>query len=128
MKILRPKHAPRYVREEGITSFLLVSPRTCGAKLLTTTLVELAPGGSQRVHSHEPEQVYLILEGRGRMTVGSEEADVVAGECVFVPSGSPHGLRNTGPERLRYFSAAAPSFSREELERLWPLEPEEPPS
>ena len=124
VKILRSKEAPRYKREEGITSYLLASARTCNAAFLTTTLVELAPGGQQQVHSHEPEQVYFLLEGHGRMTVGIEEAEVRAGECVFVPSSMSHGLRNTGSGTLRYFSAAAPSFSGEELQRLWPLNPE----
>ena len=124
MKVLRSEQAPRYKREEGITSYLLASARTCDAGFLTTTLVELEPGGRQQVHSHEPEQVYFLLEGHGRMTVGSEEAEVRAGECVFVPSGMPHGLQNTGSGRLRYFSAASSSFSRGELERLWPLGPE----
>jgi len=126
MMILRPERAPRYVRADGITSYLLASRRTCGAEMLTTTLVEISPDGHQRVHSHEPEQVYFVLEGRGLMVVGSEESEVSAGDCVFIPSGIPHGLRNMSPATLRYFSAAAPSFSGDELERFWPLGSEEP--
>lgn len=90
---------------------------------MTTTLVELEPGGRQQVHSHEPEQVYFLLEGHGRMTVGSEEAEVETGECVFIPSRTPHGFWNTGSGPLRYFSAAGPSFSGDELEQLWSLGP-----
>lgn len=124
MKVLLSEQAPRYVRPEGITSYLLASARTCDAAMLTTTVVELAPGGHQRVHSHEPEQVYFVLEGRGSMTVGEDVAEVRAGDCVFIPGGMPHGLRNAGPGILRYFSAAAPAFPRDDLERLWPLDPE----
>ena len=126
MKILRLLHAPRYVRTEGITSYLLASGRTCDAAMLTTTLVEMAPGGYQRVHSHEPEQVYFVLEGMGSMTVGEDVAEVSEGDCVFIPSGMPHGLRNEGPGILRYFSAAAPAFPRDDLERIWPLKPKNP--
>lgn len=121
MKILRKPTAPRYERDEGITSYLLASPRTADARHLTTTLVEIVPGGSQRIHSHEPEQVYFILEGSGIMTVGDETARVRSGDCVFVPSGAPHGLENDGGGLLRYFSAAAPAFDRALLESLWPL-------
>jgi mannose-6-phosphate isomerase-like protein (cupin superfamily) len=120
--ILRRKGAPRYARDDGITSYLLASPRTGEARHLTTTLVEIEPGGFQRVHSHPPEQVYFILEGSGAMTVGDETEQVTVGDCVLVPSESPHGLRNTGDVTLRYFSAAAPSFTAEELEQWWPLE------
>jgi mannose-6-phosphate isomerase-like protein (cupin superfamily) len=122
VKILRVEGAPRYARQEGITSHLLASPRTCGAARLTTTLVEIEPGGEQRVHRHLPEQVYFILEGSGAMTVGEEIEEVRAGDCVLVPSETPHGLRNSGDAVLRYFSAAAPSFTSEQLEQWWPLE------
>ena len=120
MPTLTRDHAPRYQRD-GITSYLLASSRTCQSELLTTTLVEMDPGGVQKPHSHEPEQTYFVMEGTGVMTVGEEMAQVSAGDCVFIPSRASHGLRNTGSGVLRYYSAAGPSFSREQLEKLWPL-------
>ena len=73
------------------------------------------------VPSHGPEQMYYVLEGEGAMTVGTETENVGAGDCIFIPSNAPHGLENTGASLLRYFSAASPSFGREETERFWPL-------
>lgn len=124
MRVLKKETAPRYIREEGITSYLLASPRTSAAEHLTTSVVEIKPGGSQRIHSHVPEQIYYILEGTGLMAVGDEKAPVGPGDCIFIPSETPHGLVNDGQVLLRYFSAAAPSFGREQLESLWPLESE----
>jgi mannose-6-phosphate isomerase-like protein (cupin superfamily) len=100
---------------------LLASPRTSASKYLTTSLVEIKPGGEQRRHSHDPEQVYYILEGSGLMTVGTESLRVAAGDCVFIPSGVSHGLKNDGSVLLKYFSAAAPSFTAKELTDFWPL-------
>ena len=120
MKTLKRETSPRYERDD-ITSFLLASEQTCESKNLTTTLVEMQPGGIQRVHSHEPEQMYYILEGEGAMTVGDETQKVTAGECIFFPSFTPHGLENTGKTVLKYFSAASPSFSAEQSTKLWPL-------
>ena len=122
MKVLRREGAPRYTRQEGITSFLLASPRTSGGEHLTTTLVEIEPGGEQRIHSHPPEQVYFILGGSGLMSVGEQTEEVTAGDCILVPSEASHGLRNNGDAILRYLSAAAPSFTPEQLEQWWPLE------
>ncbi len=121
MHILKKETAPRYRRPEGITSHLLASPRTCGAEHLTTTLAVIQPGGEQRVHSHPPEQVYFILEGSGLMTVGGETLRVEPGDCVFIPSGVPHGLNNDGAAVLRYFSAAAPAYEAGHLEKTWAL-------
>lgn len=121
MHILKKETAPRYVRAEGITSYLLASPCTSRAEHLTTTLAVLQPGGAQRLHSHQPEQVYFILEGSGLMTVGAESQRIGPGDCVFIPSGQAHGLRNDGATALRYFSAAASQYPPGHLEKTWAL-------
>lgn len=124
MHILKKEKAPRYIRLEGITSCLLASPRTSSAEHLTTTLAVIQSGGEQRIHSHRPEQVYFILEGNGLMTVGDEMQRVGPGDCVFIPSGQPHGLKNDGDETLRYFSAAASAYEPGHLEKIWALKSE----
>lgn len=124
MDVLKKDTAPRYIRPEGITSYLLASPRTCNAEHLTTTLAVIQPGGEQRIHSHRPEQVYFILEGTGLMTVGDETQRVGPGDCIFIPSGQSHGLKNDGDVTLRYFSAAAPAYDPGVLEKSWPLNSE----
>ena len=121
MHVLTKEAAPRYMRPEGITSYLLASPRTSSAEYLTTTLAVIQPGGEQRIHCHLPEQVYFILEGRGLMTVAGETQRVGPGDCVFIPSGQPHGLKNDGDITLRYFSAAASAYEPGHLEKTWPL-------
>ena len=122
MHIRDQNSSPRYQRD-GITSYLLVSEKTCGAEKLAITIVEMEPGGFQHLHSHEPEQTYYILEGLGLMCVGGEEQAVQAGDCIFFPSFAEHGLKNTGEGVLRYLSAASPSFTLAQCEALWPLGP-----
>jgi len=124
MKILKKNDAPRYIRKEGIKSYLLASPATSNAVHLTTTLVEIEPGGKQRVHQHDPEQVYFILDGAGKMSVGNEEQIVQSEDCIFIPSNESHGLENIGETTLKYFSAASPSFTKKELVNFWPIESE----
>jgi mannose-6-phosphate isomerase-like protein (cupin superfamily) len=124
MHVLKKETAPRYTRPEGITSYLLASPRTTSAEHLTTTLAVIQTGGEQRLHTHPPEQVYFVLEGRGLMTVGSETQRVGPGDCIFIPSGQPHGLKNESDVPLRYFSAAAPAYQPGHLEKTWALKGE----
>jgi mannose-6-phosphate isomerase-like protein (cupin superfamily) len=124
MHVLKKETAPRYMRPEGITSYLLASLRTSSAEHLTTTLAVIEPGGEQRLHSHRPEQVYFLLEGSGLMTVGDETQRVGPGDCIFIPAGQPHGLKNDGATILRYFSAAASAYEPGHLERTWLLKSE----
>jgi mannose-6-phosphate isomerase-like protein (cupin superfamily) len=121
MKIITASRSPRY-RRDGITSYLLVSEITTGARRLTTSLVEMQPGGRQHVH-HKTEQCYFILSGRGEMTVGNEKKTVSAGEVIFIPSKAPHGLKNPGKGVLKYYSAGSPPFGKEKESELWPLRP-----
>ena len=120
MNVLTINSSPRYKRN-NITSYLLVSEDTCNSKDLSITIVEMEPGGIQHVHAHDSEQMYYIMEGTGLMTVDDEQRQVEAGECIFFSSFSRHGLENTGGTRLRYLSAASPSFKKDESRKLWPL-------
>ncbi|MFZ6027161.1 MAG: cupin domain-containing protein [Chloroflexota bacterium] len=120
MDILTRSSSPRYTRD-GITSYLLVSERTCGAEKLSVTLVEMEPNGFQNIHKHEPEQTYTILAGSGIMTVAGERQEVRAGDCIFIPSWAEHGLENTGGTALTYLSACSPSFTRQQCDDWWPL-------
>jgi mannose-6-phosphate isomerase-like protein (cupin superfamily) len=120
MHVMTPAQSPRYQRD-GITSYLLVSERTCGSQKLSVTLVEMEPDGLQHIHTHEPEQTYTILEGSGLMTVGGEQQTVGPGDCIFIPSGAEHGLKNTGGTLLKYLSACSPSFTMQQCVDWWPL-------
>jgi quercetin dioxygenase-like cupin family protein len=120
MNVMRQNSAPRYQRDH-ITSYLLVSVTTCQAKNLAVTVVKMEPGGIQHLHAHHLEQMYYILEGSGVMTVDGEQRPVQAGDCIFFASQAAHGLHNNGDNVLRYLSAASPSFTPAECERLWPL-------
>lgn len=124
MNVMRKGSAPRYKRD-NIVSYLLVSELTGNSKNLAITLVEMEPGGVQHIHSHEPEQMYYILEGSGIMTVDAEERSIQAGDCIFFPAFAKHGLKNTGGTVLRYLSAASPSFTREQCRQFWPLPSDE---
>jgi mannose-6-phosphate isomerase-like protein (cupin superfamily) len=100
-------------RERGkLVSHLLLQKGEAGTEM-TVTWVDVEPGGEQRVHSHDPQQIYVIVAGRGRMRVGDEDREVGAGELVFIPSGAEHGIVNVGDERLTYVSAATPAFDLE---------------
>jgi mannose-6-phosphate isomerase-like protein (cupin superfamily) len=120
MKIMTAKTAPQYERDK-IRSYLLVAESTVGAKHITTSLVEMQPGGIQRPHHHGTEQCYMILEGRGVMEVNGEQSEVAAGDTIFIPSNHVHSLVNSGPVTLKYFSAGSPVFGAANEYELWPL-------
>src|ERR671925_1836791 len=48
--------------------------------------------------AHADDELYVVLEGRGVLTVEGEQTPVEEGKAVFVPAGSDH--RFTGYEGL----------------------------
>jgi len=95
----------------GQVSYLLLAGGQFGSRNLAITWVEGAPGSRQDVHAHpDNEQVYVIVRGRGVMTVGEEEREVSAGTLVFVPPRTGHAILNAGDEPLVFISATSPPF------------------
>lgn len=61
------------------------------------------PGVAIEPHSHEDiEEIYYIVQGRGKMKVGEEEKDVAGGDAIYLPPLRSHSLKNTGTFPLRF--------------------------
>ena len=77
---------------------------------------EVLPAGASvsRHHHLETEEVYYILSGAGRMTVGDEAREVTAGDAIFIPLGQSHRLENIGPEPMTLLLVCGPAYSRED--------------
>ncbi len=119
MQVSSTDTAPALSRGDGLVSRLLHSERDDPDTDLTVTWVTVEPGASQVRHSHDPEQVYVLVAGAGEMTVGEQTRSVAAGDCVHIPSNTTHGIENTGDEPLEYVSAATPAFPREAVETFY---------
>jgi mannose-6-phosphate isomerase-like protein (cupin superfamily) len=69
----------------------------------------LEPGQVQKVHAHEgSDKIYYLLEGKGHITVGTEEKELAAGEITMAPSGEVHGVVNHTQEPLVILVFMAP--------------------
>jgi quercetin dioxygenase-like cupin family protein len=60
------------------------------------------PGQEHALHSHAGmDKVYQVVQG-------GEEVPMSAGVVLIAPEGVPHGIRNTGEERLVVLAILAP--------------------
>ncbi|MFZ6031021.1 MAG: cupin domain-containing protein [Chloroflexota bacterium] len=63
---------------------------------------ELKPGTSIGYHQHgENEEVYVVLSGRGMMTVNGETREVGPGDVILNKPRWSHGLSNHADEDLK---------------------------
>ena len=111
MHVQTLEQSPRNHRGGGQVSHLLLAPGQFGSENLAVTWVEAESGSEQPLHTHPgSEQVYVIVVGRGVMTVGDETQEVGAGTAILVPPDTPHSIRCVGEERLVFISATSPPF------------------
>jgi mannose-6-phosphate isomerase-like protein (cupin superfamily) len=70
----------------GQISYLLLGPDEAAGERLSVTWVECEPNSRQPAHRHPTsQQVYVIVQGSGRMFVGGETEIVSRGTLVVVP-------------------------------------------
>jgi mannose-6-phosphate isomerase-like protein (cupin superfamily) len=76
-------------------------------------------GGATTEHlHHRSEEIYRFLSGAGRMRLGDDEFEVVAGDTVLIAPGTAHKLWNTGPEPLVLMCCCAPPYRDDDTELL----------
>jgi len=68
------------------------------------------PGQEHRLHTHEGmDKVYHVLRGSGEFLLEDRTIGMEAGVMLVAPSGVPHGIRNSGGERLVVLAVLAPA-------------------
>jgi phosphinothricin acetyltransferase len=108
---------------DGFVTYLLIGEENVGAKNISIQITNVDVNGEQFLHSHKPEQCYYIIEGKGLMTVDDETKEVVAGDAIYLPSNSRHGIKNITNGPLKYLTANSPCFGKIKEAELWPLKP-----
>lgn len=67
------------------------------------------PGQVQKPHAHpHSDKVYVVLEGKGRFTIGKDEVELGPNAITLAPAGMEHGVVNHGEKRLVLLVFMAP--------------------
>ena len=75
---------------------------------LSVGLYVLAAGERDLQKPHTEDEVYYVVSGRGRVTVGEDVRDVQPGSIVFVAAAVPHRFHDIA-EDLTLFVAFGPA-------------------
>jgi quercetin dioxygenase-like cupin family protein len=71
---------------------MLISPRNSSTQNLSLQISEIPIGSEQPIHTHEPEQIYYIINGKGLMAIDEEDREVFPGDAVYIPGNAKHGI------------------------------------
>ena len=65
-------------------------------------LQELDPGAAYPAHHHPSPEIYVVLSGEARWTVGESIFAAEPGSAIYTPPDTRHRIENTGTARLRW--------------------------
>jgi len=89
-------------------TYFLIDPESSPSENLKMGFTTVYADGKTTGHSHpDQEEVYFVIQGKGRMVVGDSEYDIKAGDALYVPYGVFHTTYNTGilPLQLLWVTA-----------------------
>jgi mannose-6-phosphate isomerase-like protein (cupin superfamily) len=112
MEIAKLEQLTSFITADGSAIRELAGPAWTEARNQSLAEATVQAGGETAEHYHpKTEELYYFVAGSGRMRLAEDEADVVAGDCVVIPPGTPHKLWNAGPEPLVLLCCCAPAYS-----------------
>jgi mannose-6-phosphate isomerase-like protein (cupin superfamily) len=99
-----------------LRTHVLMDAGELGSRQMSVTWLEVPAGVEQTLHSdEEAEQVYVVVRGRGRMSVAGDTEEVTEGDLILVPPATDHAISNTGNTELACVSVQSPPVAVAEL-------------
>ena len=100
----------------SLRTHILMDAGELGSRNLSALLIEVPPGASESLRSHEDaEHVYVIVRGTGMMSAAGDTERLEQGDLALIPPATDHSIANDGDEALACVSVQSPAVSVDEL-------------
>jgi mannose-6-phosphate isomerase-like protein (cupin superfamily) len=123
MDVVNLAAAPPFTTKDGSEIRELLAYRNSAIRNQSLAEARLPAGASTQPHFHpRAEEIYFLLEGRGRMQIEDGVREVGPGDAIAIPPGMRHQIINTGSETLRFLCCCAPCYEHEDTVMVenWP--------
>ena len=108
-----------YITRDGSEIRELMHPAAQGNKAQSLAEAIIKQGQQTYLHQHHnSEELYYITNGKGYMTLGEEQFDVIVGDTICIPPGTPHCIKNIGTEALHILCMCSPPYNHDDTELL----------
>lgn len=115
MDIINRAETEPFTTKDGSTIRELMAYRNSVVKNQSLAEAMVPPGVTTIRHKHlKSEEIYYFLQGSGQMELEGKWRKVGPGDAVAIPPGSPHQLRNNGPDDLVLLCCCAPAYEHED--------------
>lgn len=99
-KIMTIDEVPLVDRGDGVATTLLVGTERVGKTAFTSGLTRFPPGRAAPVHSHNCDEMVILLEGEGEVEVDGITKRLSRYDTTYIPADKPHRFNNVGDADL----------------------------
>ena len=115
MEVRNRERAQPFTTLDGSTIRVLLDSQLGRASNQSLAEATLGPGARTRRHYHSrTEEIYVVLDGSGRMEVGDAACEVGAGDAILIPPGAWHQLTAGDRGGMRFLCCCAPPYADED--------------
>ncbi len=120
MRRLQPyNEVTPYITKDGSKIRELMHPAVHGNTAQSLAEATISAGKRTLLHRHhKTEEIYYVISGRGRMTLGDDLFPLKTGDTVCIPPGTPHRVEATAPTPLRLLCCCSPAYAHDDTELL----------
>lgn len=113
MTVLQLDDQRPFTTKDGSTIRSILDRTNAPVQLQSLAEARVPAGSATQRHYHKlAEEIYFILEGRGRMEIDGEARTVGPGEAILIPPGAWHTIESE--EALRFLCCCAPPYSHDD--------------
>lgn len=123
MDVINLAEAPPFTTKDGSEIRELLAHRNSCIRNQSLAEARLPAGAATAPHFHPmAEEIYYLLEGRGRMQIEAEVCEVGPGDAVAIPPGARHQIATIGDQPLRFLCCCAPAYEHADTVMVedWP--------
>jgi mannose-6-phosphate isomerase-like protein (cupin superfamily) len=115
MEVVNRNGVEPFITKDSSEIREILAPANSSIKNQSLAEARLTPGMTTDEHFHpKSEEIYYILEGRGRMKVEDEEREVGLGDGIAILTGKRHRIWNIGGSDLVFLCCCSPAYSQDD--------------
>ncbi len=115
MDVINLNCVEAFTTKDGSEIRELLAHRNSGIVNQSLAEARLPPGAATSAHFHrKTEEIYYILKGSGRMTIGDQSRTVGPSDAIAIPPGAVHQIVNNGQEPLVFLCCCAPAYEHDD--------------
>ena len=108
-----------YQTKDGSRIYELMHPVKQNNQNQSLALAIISSGEKTKLHAHQiSEELYYILSGTGKMTLGDDQFDIKSGDTICIHPGTPHRVENTDQSELKILCCCAPAYDHSDTKLL----------